>query len=360
MLQLKNANIISLESYDKIFKDTDLIIKDKKVYDISKKEYNCKCIDLNKDIILPGFIDNHFHSMDLFLNGHLENKTLHETTHSELWRWLQENITGDESYISSLKAYYDSLNGGVTFIHDFSYYKENHGLIKAFKESQLNGLIALQDIDMIKKKVRKFDFDKKLNYSILIPEEDHLDNSYFEFVKNFINKDIITTMHIAETKFRVNSIDFNIINYLNKYGIIDNSTFVPTHGIYLKNRDLDRIVPTIKSEYKLDDGKFDFNKFELVGLGTDGPFWSDGNIIDEMKFRKKEYDLESYEILRQATYNNAKILGLEDDIGTISEGKYADFLVIDKKVIEGSNDIYGNIIENINPDLIKDVYIKGK
>ncbi len=369
MYQLKNATIVTLEDFNSIYDHCNLAIDHGKIIDISIKDYDCESIDLNGDIILPGFIDNHFHSMDILIKGVLEDRTLHETTHTNLWLNLRESISNYESKISSLKSYNECLKSGVTFVHDVSYYLDNNGLIKAAHKSDIRSLIAVDNISDMKNKVNSYDLNKKVNFSIKVPEEDHIDINFFEKLKQFIDKnnDIITTMHIAETKFRVNQFKEDIISFLKKYNIIQNSIFVPSHGIYLKKDELRKIVPTIISEFKLKDGKFDFNKFNLIGVGTDGFFWSDSNILEEMKFRKIVYNLSSYQILRQATYNNAKILGLEDHFGTLSKGKVADFIVIDRDKLEplvshnGSYvNLYDQIVMSLKPDMIKDVYIDGK
>ncbi|MBQ6622704.1 MAG: amidohydrolase family protein [Mogibacterium sp.] len=67
----------------------------------------------------------------------------------------------------------------------------------------------------------------------------------------------------------------------------------------------------------------------LVGWGTD---------LDMMMFKRypgleflgrAEYGIDNLTLLRQATINSAKIVGLEDRCGTVEVGKYADLAVID-------------------------------
>ncbi len=62
--------------------------------------------------------------------------------------------------------------------------------------------------------------------------------------------------------------------------------------------------------------------------------------------RKEFYNFENIDILKQATINSAEILGMEDEIGTIKEGKKADIIVIDGNPVK---DIYvmGNGLEHV-------------
>lgn len=68
----------------------------------------------------------------------------------------------------------------------------------------------------------------------------------------------------------------------------------------------------------------------LLGFGTDQgatPLLHGGN-GDEFVLRKEFWDMETIDIIKQATVNSAIILGREQDYGTIKEGKVADLVGI--------------------------------
>jgi imidazolonepropionase-like amidohydrolase len=69
----------------------------------------------------------------------------------------------------------------------------------------------------------------------------------------------------------------------------------------------------------------------VIGCGTDSggdPFAVFGRICDEIDYLL-EAGLSTFEALCSATVVNARILGLEDRLGTIEAGKVADFVVLD-------------------------------
>jgi len=69
----------------------------------------------------------------------------------------------------------------------------------------------------------------------------------------------------------------------------------------------------------------------VIGCGTDSggdPFAVFGRICDEIDYLL-EAGLSAFEVLRSATAVNARILGLDDRLGTIEAGKLADFVVLD-------------------------------
>ena len=75
-----------------------------------------------------------------------------------------------------------------------------------------------------------------------------------------------------------------------------------------------------------------------VGLGTDGAgSASTLDMFEEIKAaawmqKNRLFDpsaITAYEVLRMATVEGAKALGLEKEIGTLEEGKKADLIIID-------------------------------
>ncbi len=85
----------------------------------------------------------------------------------------------------------------------------------------------------------------------------------------------------------------------------------------------DRIRGCLKNAYEN-------HKNILIGWGTDVSY--DKFITDpmrEFRLRKEYLDMSNEDILKQATINSAKIVYKDNEIGSVKEGKAADFVVID-------------------------------
>ncbi len=67
----------------------------------------------------------------------------------------------------------------------------------------------------------------------------------------------------------------------------------------------------------------------VIGCGTDAgvPLTYHGTLWREMEMLKR-IGFSNAEVLRCATFNNAKIIGMVDKIGTIDSGKFADLVVL--------------------------------
>lgn len=108
-----------------------------------------------------------------------------------------------------------------------------------------------------------------------------------------------------------------------------------------------------------------------VALGTDGQgSGSNMDLFEQMKFtallqkggKEDPTLIPAYEVLKMATINGAKALGLEDKIGSIEEGKEADIIIIDLNSVTTSpvNDIFSDIVYNVKGTNVDTTIINGQ
>jgi len=78
----------------------------------------------------------------------------------------------------------------------------------------------------------------------------------------------------------------------------------------------------------------------VAGSDSDG-FWNEGNIAlyDEMITLVEKAGMNTKSVLKSATYNPARLLGIEDNYGSISKGKKADIVVYDDNPLEDIRNI---------------------
>ncbi|MDH5745744.1 MAG: amidohydrolase family protein, partial [Candidatus Bathyarchaeota archaeon] len=108
-----------------------------------------------------------------------------------------------------------------------------------------------------------------------------------------------------------------------------------------------------------------------VGLGTDGPASNNSlDLFETMKMaallQKLTYlspkVLPVYDVLRMATINGAKALGLERDVGSLEVGKKADMIMVDlsKPHLKPLHNIYANIVYSAHGSDVDTVIVDGK
>ncbi len=183
-----------------------------------------------------------------------------------------------------------------------------------------------------------------------LPEEEFTEYRLNESQKIIKSSNSLYTSHLCETKWRFEAakakFDLSPVKVLEKFNLLSDKYF-GSHGIYFEDGDLDilaknnvKIINTPLCEAKIADGiapiREMLDKGIVVGLGTDGAMWNNSNdLFREMKCMALIHNFEhgprtftTNEILDMATINGAKALGLEDKLGTIECGKYADLILI--------------------------------
>lgn len=90
----------------------------------------------------------------------------------------------------------------------------------------------------------------------------------------------------------------------------------------------------------------------VVGLGTDNVMLNSLNMFAEMEFASKAFVHDDLQVLRMATINNAKILKVDHELGSIDVGKQADLLVLDAKSnnLFGTRNIVSSVVRRARPD----------
>jgi len=89
-----------------------------------------------------------------------------------------------------------------------------------------------------------------------------------------------------------------------------------------------------------------------VGLGTDNVMLNSLNMFAEMEFVSKAYLHDDLKVLEMATMNNAKILGIDNELGSIVAGKQASLLVINNQSnnLFGTENIINSVVRRARPD----------
>lgn len=138
--------------------------------------------------------------------------------------------------------------------------------------------------------------------------------------------------------------------------------FVPTMSVYerFQREDPEREKSPLY-ENMFDAVRLAWNAGIHIGLGTDNMGFErlpHGGSALEMELYVEKIGVEPIDALRIATINGAKIIGMEDDLGTLEKGKLADIVAVkgnflkDIKLLQESENIKlvlreGEVLKNI-------------
>lgn len=98
-----------------------------------------------------------------------------------------------------------------------------------------------------------------------------------------------------------------------------------------------------------------------VALGTDNVMLNSTNMFAEMEFTAKMFLQDDEQVFKMATLNGAKMLHLDEKMGSIREGKAAHIMILDEKSnnLCGTRNLIRSIVWRARPDDIK-VVLEGK
>ena len=386
---IKNAKILSMENSDII--ESDLLIEGKYIKKIEEniEETNEKIIDASNMLLMPAFINCHTHvGMSLFRN-YGEEVDLMTWLNDYIWP-LEDKLSSDDVYTASLMSFVEMIKNGIGSFADMYFFSE--ATIKATIDVGIRGEISrglsIPDPDdyRIKENIELFEKYKDNDliniglgpHAIYTSDLDHLKK--VSDIASQYNMPI--HIHLSETKQEnedcYKRYGMTPTEVFEKAGIFKHKT-IAAHGIYLSDSDLDiikennvTIVHNPASNLKLSSGFLDLSRLIdkgiNVALGTDSSASNNKlSILREMELAglvSKLYStrqIDAYEILKMATINGAKALGLEDEIGSIKENKLADLILIDLDNVNHSpnNNILSSLIYSTYETDIKYTFING-
>ncbi|WP_040397127.1 amidohydrolase [Anaerococcus senegalensis] len=308
---------------------------------------------------MPGLINAHTHvGMSLFRNFS-DDVELMDWLNNKIWP-LEDKLTEKDVYWASLLSQAEMIMTGTTTFADMYYFEDQ--TIKALEKSKMRAQISRgltlddENLSKIKENInlyKKFENsqDGRINIALGPHAVYTTDKKYLEEISR-VSKEykIPIHIHLSETKFEneecIKRFGQSPTEVFEECGIFENKT-IAAHGVHLTEKDLDilskydvSVVHNPSSNLKLSSGFLDCSKIIDRGInlaiGTDSSasnnnlsMFKEISIASLVSKYKDPKNLRAYEVLKMATINGAKALGMDEKIGSLKEGKIADIILID-------------------------------
>ena len=392
---ITNAYVLDMVQDVANIEKKDILINNNIIEKIEKDidcQDNCEKINAKNMLVMPGLVNTHTHLAMSIFRGYKDDRKLMDWLENAIFP-VEDKLKPDDIYWNSYLSCLEMIASGTTTCNDM-YFGMNK-VIEAIEDAGLRAIVAwcITD-DSIKDKPEKTrEYAKKYNVpnsKINVYTSAHAPYSCNpDTIKLCLDlaKELNTGLHIhlsetleEEKKIR-ERYNKRGTEYLNDLGVFD-VPVVLAHGIYVSDTDIE-MLKNIKggishnpiSNCKLSSGICDVVKLRSngihVGLGTDGiGSTTTLDMFEEMKtaaYLQKIKNMEptsikAYDILKMATIEGAKVLGLDNEIGTLEPGKKADMIFIktDKLHLYPENDVCTNIVYSANGADVDTVIIDGK
>jgi 5-methylthioadenosine/S-adenosylhomocysteine deaminase len=317
-------------------------------------------------IILPGLINSHVHTPMTIFRGLADDLPLKRWLFDHIFPAEAQYIHPDVVYWASLLACVEMIASGTTTFVDGYFLADE--IVKAVEKAGMRALVAQGVIDFPAPGVpdpgknihvalgfmeRWKGFSDLITpglfcHSPLTCSEETLRKSW-DISRRF---DIPLQIHLSETREEVIEIEGRTGSrpafYLDDLGILS-SSLVGIHAIHLNEEEIGllarrgvKVAHCPESNMKLATGIASVNtmleKGITVGLGTDGCASNNNlDLLAELDAAAKlgkhaglnPTALDARTVLAMATLGGARLMGIEDTVGTIEAGKRADIIIVD-------------------------------
>ena len=374
---------------DKIKRANIYIENDKISYIGNRDDFKSDTIiDGENFLTMPGFVNAHTHAaMTLFRNYGPETDLM-TWLNDYIWP-LEDKLKAEDVYYGSKLALLEMIKAGTTSFADMYFYCEETA--RACKEmnmrAQISRGLAIPDKNFSKIKenidlANTYKNDELIDIGLGPHAVYTADLDYLKKISDYAQEyKLPIHIHLSETKKEnedcYKKYNMSPTELFEKAGIFKNKT-IAAHGVYLSDNDLDiikennvSIVHNPSSNLKLSSGFLDLarliDKGINVCLGTDSASSNNKlSILREMEVSMLVSKLYSsrpisyLEMLKMATINGAKALGLDKD-GMIKESYKADLIMIDINNENHApyNDILSSLCFSTYESDIKNVIIDG-
>ncbi len=371
---IEGGTLLTMSASMDVVENPVIGIKDGRIEFVARKEdihdtyiYTAETvIDASGSVIMPGLINTHTHLPMVCFRGLADDLPLMDWLNNHIFPAEARFVNREMVYAGSMLAIAEMILSGTTTFCDAYFYESS--VARAAVDSGMRAVASQGFIDLPRQNdpvkitaIAEGFINKWQGMAPLIIPSLACHSPYtcspetLVCIKEVAGKAGVTyNIHVSETKEEVAIIKERFgkrpVQHLRDLGILDALTMA-VHCIWIDEEEIEilracdvKVSHNPESSMKLAAGcapiPILLKKGITVGLGTDGSASNnDLDMFREMDTAAKLHKLiqmdptvmDAQTVLRMATIDGAKALGLEDRIGSIEAGKLADIILVDMR-----------------------------
>ena len=406
MKVFQHVNIVTCDQDFPVYLDGILAIKETQIVYVGQENQEIlkqadQIIDYQGAWIMPGLVNCHTHSAMTGLRGIRDDSNLHEWLEDYIWP-AEAEFTPAMTTKAVKEALTEMLQSGTTTFNDM--YNPNgvdiSEIYEAVKASKMRCYFSptlfssdvettAETIARTRSVIETIKGYKNQNFKVMVAphspyscSRDLLEAS-LELAKE---ENIPLHIHVAETQEESGIIlkryGKRPLAFLDDLDYLDHKA-VFAHGVELNEAEITRLADSQVaiahnpiSNLKLASGIAPVVQLQKagvpVGIATDSvasnnnlDMFEEGRTAALLQ-KMKSGDASQFPIetaLKALTIEGAKVLGMEDEIGSLEVGKQADFLVIQpqgKIHLQPQENMLSHLVYAVKSSDVNDVYIAGE
>lgn len=401
--RIEHVTLLTMDSQKQVFQDGYILFDEKQILEVGDRGSRGdrlpdadQRIDGRNGILMPGMINVHSHI------PMIPFRSMGDDCPDRLRRFLfpleLEAMTPELVYAASRYAVCELLLAGVTSVLDMYYFEDQAARacdelgIRAWLGETIIGQetcdskIPYGGLAICENFIKKWQIHDRI-HPIVAPHATNTNSpemlrAAFELAEKY---GVLYTLHASEMDYEMSHFrevyGQTPIGFLHDLGVLSERT-VAAHCIHVTDQDIGLMAETgtkvahcIGSNSKAGKGispVLDMKKAGVdVGLGSDGP--SSGNTLDlftQFKmtacFQKTKYRDRSIfsarEIVEMGTIGGARVLGAEQEIGSLEPGKRADLVLVETASANmfPLYNPYSSLVYSANASNVDSVWVQGK
>jgi len=382
-LLIKDGTVITMDPERHVIEHCDVAIDEGKIIGIKPKItlQAKKTLDASGCAVSPGFINGHSHVYQSLIEG------LGYDMHFNPWNWrflfpVVSKITPEDAEASATLAALEMIRNGVTTISDHWYLHTNmeniYRVTDIFDQSGMRAqmvfgfldetfagvesgsdeMTMIQSENLLIDEARKFyeTWHGKKRTTVAVgpgSTEDISESLMLKVVALSKELDINVSTHVAGwieiNSYTIRHFGERDLEHFHSLGLTGPKG-VMFHAVWLSDREIDIMAQTGTKVvhcpianaylgYGISPVSHFLSRGITVGLGTDGAASYTYDMLEVartagMLQKASKLDAEAVtaeELLEMLTINGAKVLGIDDEVGSLEIGKGADVIVVDFK-----------------------------
>lgn len=337
-------------------------------------------IDASGDIVMPGFVNTHTHVAMSVMKGVVDDLTFPDFL-NKVFK-IDSDRTDHDLEVGAKLGCMEMMRTGTTTFVDM-YYSEDV-IAKAVQQTGIRGVLCWCVLDQecttqvgnplenCKRFYSQYKGTRKIMPAVSLQGVYVCNEETCVGAAEFARQvDVPLAMHLSETRGEVNDhkrkTGLRPAEWLSRIGVLGpnviaaHSAWMTMNEVRLMGEAGMSVSSCPVSNMKLATGGVapipEYQKYGVnVSIGTDGSTTNNSlDMISEMKIlgllqKSSRWDptvTPAQDLLDFATINGAKAIGMQDKIGSLEVGKYADVVILDGKAPNMRPTLKENVVANI-------------
>ncbi|MFP4599937.1 MAG: 5'-deoxyadenosine deaminase [Persicimonas sp.] len=405
---LCDATIVTMNEQYEVVRG-DVLVRDGKIEAVGEvaeqQAEGLRRIDASGQVVIPGFVQTHIHLCQTLMRNMADDMVLIDWLRKRIWPY-EAALEPAELAASAMLGLSELILGGTTTILDMGTVRHTDAIGQAVGESGIRAFIGkcmmdfgeqvpgplLEETDASLREslalAERWDgaADGRIRYAFAPRFAVSCTRELLESVVEAANDlDLFIHTHSSETEFENEftreHYGVSNIEFLEQIGMTRPKS-VFAHGVHVSDHECGVLAKTgtaishcPSSNLKLASGFANMPRYDEYGvqvsLGADGaPCNNNLDAFMEMRLAALIHkpihgpqSMPARRVLELATIDGARALDIDDQVGSIEAGKYADMVVVDMSRDPGcapDGDIYSRLVYSAHRANVRQVFASGR